>query len=157
MRGLRQISWAIFWCQALANTVVADTRSAAQTPERQPSQVTDVSQTIRLPVVDSNDIPFLRLSRSQGLSQNRVTQIIQDNQGFMWFGTQYGLNRYDGYQFKVFKHDPSRPDSFWGVVVSVFARDRWGALWAGCENRLDRFEPMTETFVHYRLKAESAG
>jgi ligand-binding sensor domain-containing protein/signal transduction histidine kinase len=114
-------------------------------------QVSQDPRTIRLPVIDSNDIPFLRLSRSQGLSQNRVTQIVQDDQGFMWFGTQYGLNRYDGYQFKVFKHDPERPDSFCGVWVTVLYKDRSGALWAGCEDRLDRFEPTTETFIHYQL------
>jgi hypothetical protein len=34
---------------------------------------------------------------------------VQDDQGFMWFGSQYGLNRYDGYSFKVFKHEPGNP------------------------------------------------
>jgi ligand-binding sensor domain-containing protein/signal transduction histidine kinase len=155
MLGLRQISYAILLGQVAAGAA-ADTRSVAGVAASYPLQVTEVSQTIRLPVIDGNDIPFLRLSRSQGLSQNRVTQIIQDNRGFMWFGTQYGLNRYDGYQFKVFKHDPSKPDSFCGVYVSVLYKDRSGTLWAGCENRLDRFEPMTETFVHYRLEAEKA-
>ena len=61
---------------------------------------------IRLPVVDGTDIRFTRLSTAGGLSQTKVAQIVQDDQGFMWFGTQYGLNRYDGYNFKVFVHDP---------------------------------------------------
>jgi ligand-binding sensor domain-containing protein len=54
---------------------------------------------VRLPLADANDIRFSHLSGSQGLSQRRVTSILQDRQGFMWFGTQYGLNRYDGCRF----------------------------------------------------------
>lgn len=57
--------------------------------------------TITLPVVDAEGIRFTRLSTDEGLSQTKVSQIVQDNQGFMWFGTQYGLNRYDGYNFKL--------------------------------------------------------
>jgi ligand-binding sensor domain-containing protein len=46
---------------------------------------------IRLPIVDGRDIRFARISTAEGLSQTKVGQIVQDNQGFMWFGTQYGL------------------------------------------------------------------
>jgi ligand-binding sensor domain-containing protein len=66
---------------------------------------------IRLPIVDGRDIRFARISTAEGLSQTKVGQIVQDNQGFMWFGTQYGLNRYDGYNFKLFVHDPKNPNS----------------------------------------------
>ena len=56
---------------------------------------------IFVPIVGAKDIRFTRLSTDQGLSQTRVIQIVQDDQGFMWFGSQYGLNRYDGYKFGV--------------------------------------------------------
>ena len=59
---------------------------------------------VHLGVTDGDDLRFVRLSRSQGLSQQRVTHIVQDDRGFLWFGTQYGLNRYDGYRFRVFKN-----------------------------------------------------
>jgi len=59
-------------------------------------------RTIVLPVVDGKDFRFTRLSTDEGLSQTKVTHIMQDDQGFMWFGTQYGLNRFDGYSFKLF-------------------------------------------------------
>jgi len=65
--------------------------------------VTTDPQTIHLPVVEGRDIRFVRLRRSQGLSQQRVTSMAQDKRGFLWFGTQFGLNRYDGYHFKIFK------------------------------------------------------
>ena len=53
-----------------------------------------------------NHIAFNHLTVEDGLSQSSVTCIFQDAKGFMWFGTQDGLNRYDGYNFKVFKNDP---------------------------------------------------
>src|ERR1700740_3330249 len=54
------------------------------------------TETIRLPVVEGKDIRFARISTSQGLSQVRVSDMVQDDQGFIWFGTINGLNRYDG-------------------------------------------------------------
>src|SRR5438477_915757 len=60
----------------------------------------------------------------EGLSQTRVIQIVHDDQGFMWFGSQYGLNRYDGYTFKVFKHEPGRADSLSGVFIYSLFKDR---------------------------------
>ena len=54
----------------------------------------------------NNRIKFDHITVDQGLSQNSVMAIIQDSRGFMWFGTQEGLNRYDGYHFKIFEHDP---------------------------------------------------
>jgi len=112
------------------------------------------SRTLRLPVSDGNDIRFTRLARDKGLSQTRVTQIVQDDLGFMWFGTQYGLNRYDGYRFKVFVHDRSRPDSLGGVDIFSLFKDRSGALWIGCAHSLDRLNPATEMFEHFRVDTE---
>ena len=86
-------------------------------------------RTITLPVVDGKDLRFTRLSTDQGLSQTKVSQIVQDDQGFMWFGTQYGLNRYDGYNFKLFVHDPRNPNGLSGVYTSALFKARDGALW----------------------------
>lgn len=108
-------------------------------------------QPIELPVVDVDDLRFAHLSTAQGLSQTRVQQIVQDDQGFLWFGTQYGLNRYDGYTFKVFAHDSARTNSLSGVYIFSLFKDRAGYLWVASDEALDRFDPRTETFVHYRL------
>jgi ligand-binding sensor domain-containing protein/signal transduction histidine kinase len=153
MSGWRSLLIATLLCQYLP-VGFAGTLNPASAAPNHPPQVAEDSSTIRLPMIEGDDIPFLRLSGAEGLSQHRVTQIVQDNQGFMWFGTQYGLNRYDGYQFKVFKNDPGKPDSFCGVLVTVLYKDRSGALWAGCEDRLDRFDPTTETFIHYQLDSD---
>jgi PAS domain S-box-containing protein len=109
---------------------------------------------IILPVVDGKDIRFTRLSTEDGLSQTMVWQIVQDDQGFMWFGSQYGLNRYDGYKFKVFKHEPGVANSLSGVYISSLFKDRSGTLWIGCDEFLDRFDPVTETFTHYRIDTQ---
>ena len=109
------------------------------------------TETIRLPVVEGKDIRFARISSSQGLSQVRVSDIVQDDQGFIWFGTWNGLNRYDGYNFKVFKHDPERQDSLSGVYISSLFKDRAGTIWVGTDQFLDRFDPLTETFSHYHF------
>ena len=83
-------------------------------------------QVIRLPVVEGTDLRFTRLSLTEGLSQTRVTHIVQDDRGFMWFGTQYGLDRYDGYRYKVFRHIPGDPSSLCGVYVYALFKDRDG-------------------------------
>src|SRR5260370_29129367 len=103
----------------------------------------------RLPIVDGGDLRFARLSTDEGLSQTKVTHIVQDDQGFMWFGTQYGLNRFDGYSFKLFVHDPRNPHSLSGVYVSALFKDRDGALWIGCDQFLNKFNRATETFTRY--------
>jgi ligand-binding sensor domain-containing protein/two-component sensor histidine kinase len=114
-------------------------------------------KTIWLPVIDHTDIRFSRLSTENGLSQTLVSQIIQDNQGFMWFGTQYGLDRFDGYSFTVFKHEQGVESSLSGVFISSLFKDRSGTIWVGCNTFLDRFDPITETFTHYPIDSRFGG
>jgi PAS domain S-box-containing protein len=106
-------------------------------------------RTITLPVVDGKGIRFTRLSTDEGLSQTKVTHVVQDDQGFMWFATQYGLNRYDGYNFKLFVHDPRNPNSLSGVYIRTLFKDRDGALWVGCDQFLNKLNRATETFTRY--------
>ena len=106
-------------------------------------------QPVRMPVVEGRDIRFARLSTADGMSQTKVNQIVQDDQGFMWFGTQYGVNRYDGYTFKLFVHDPRNSNSLSGVYVNALFKDRDGALWVGCDQFLNKFNRANETFTRY--------
>jgi ligand-binding sensor domain-containing protein len=69
----------------------------------------------------------------------------------LWFGTWNGLNRYDGYKFKAFKHEPGNPKSLSGVYVYSLFKDHSGNLWVGTDGFLDRFDPETESFTHYNL------
>ena len=110
---------------------------------------------VRVNVIEGDDVRFLRLSGFEGLSQNRVTQIVQDDQGFIWLATQHGVDRYDGYQFRMFRNDPHQANSLCGVFMLSLFKDRSGTLWMGCEHGLDRFDPSTETFVHYPISSDT--
>jgi ligand-binding sensor domain-containing protein len=94
---------------------------------------------------------FSRLSVADGLSHSDVRAIVQDSQGFMWFGTWLGgLNRYDGYSFKAYKHDPRNSRSLGGDSVRALYIDHEGILWAGLTGGgLDRYDRETDSFVHY--------
>ncbi len=111
---------------------------------------------VRLPVENAKGLRFHRLSTADGLSQTRVSQIIQDDLGFLWFGTQYGLNRYDGYDFKLFVHEPGNEKSAAGTFVFALFKDRDGIIWIGWSEGLDRFDPRTETFTHYLVERDES-
>jgi ligand-binding sensor domain-containing protein/signal transduction histidine kinase len=117
-------------------------------------QVSVKHRSIRMPLTEGNDIRFTRLSTAAGLSQTRVADIVDDNRGFLWFGTQYGLNRYDGHEFRVFTPNPASVNSLSGGYIYSLFKDRSGMLWIGCDLFLDRFDPATETFSHYSLETE---
>jgi len=96
-------------------------------------------------------IDFDRLSIEQGLSQSIIEQMVQDQKGFMWFATEDGLNRFDGYRFTVYKHVPSNPNSLSYNELKALYEDRNGILWVGTfESGLNSFDPSTEEVVRYR-------
>ena len=89
------------------------------------------------------------LSTRNGLSQNTVTCIYQDKRGFLWIGTQDGLNKYDGYQFKHYKHNPADTNSISDQFITAICEDGKGELWVGTRHGLNRFNSSTEKFTHY--------
>lgn len=92
-------------------------------------------------------VQFSRLEITNGLSHNQVNTIFKDSQGFMWFGTLSGLNRYDGYDFRVFKHDPrdtsTLADDF---ITSIFELPE-NRLYLETRNGPSIYQPKTETFT----------
>lgn len=98
----------------------------------------------------SQNIQFERISIADGLSQSVVTSIYQDRQGFMWFGTQGGLNRYDGYQFTIYKHHPDDPRTLSDNQVSSILEDQQGELWIGTNRGLDWLDRATGAFTHFQ-------
>lgn len=97
------------------------------------------------------DIKFTKLSVDQGLSQSSVFTILQDSTGLMWFGTEDGLNKFDGYNFTVFKHDPEDPNSLSSNTILDIYEDREGKLWIGTSQGLDQFDRKNEQWLHYPL------
>jgi ligand-binding sensor domain-containing protein/signal transduction histidine kinase len=96
-------------------------------------------------------IRFSNLSIENGLSQSTVLSIVQDPQGFLWFGTQDGLNRYDGYEIKTYRPRSSDPYSLTDRWISSLFVDRDGYLWIGTrQGGLNRYDPYRDQFSHYR-------
>jgi two-component system sensor histidine kinase ChiS len=93
-----------------------------------------------------NNIKFYNLSIKQGLSQSTVNCVLQDKKGFMWFGTQDGLNLYDGYNFTVFNHNPLDSSSISDNIIHCIYEDKKGNIWVGTEQGLNRFNRATQTF-----------
>ena len=94
---------------------------------------------------------FGHLGIADGLSQGVVLCILQDSQGFMWFCTEDGLNKYDGYEFTVYKHEPDNPNSLSSSLVwAVYEEKETHMLWVGTSNGLDKLDLQTGQFVHYR-------
>ena len=97
-------------------------------------------------------IKFQRLSIADGLSSNSVLSILQDRKGFMWFGTQDGLNKYDGYEFKVYYHREDDPHSVGDDIQLTLLEDRKGCIWVGgFQSGLSRLDPETGSFTQYLL------
>ena len=99
---------------------------------------------------------FERFGAEDGLSQNSVMCMIQGSNGFLWFGTQEGLNRYDGYDFKVFKSDREDPNAISDNFIRCLFEDRNGVLWVGTRNGgVNRFDIGKKSFSTYDIADDS--
>ncbi len=92
---------------------------------------------------------FEHLNIEQGLSQSSINCMAQDEFGFMWFGTQDGLNKFDGYSFTVFKHEALDSNSISNSFIHSLFSDRMGFLWIGTDKGLDQFDLRTGKIKHY--------
>ena len=94
---------------------------------------------------------FRHITMEDGLSNNEIYDITQDNDGYVWLATADGLNRYDGYTFRVFRHDPNDPTSLAANYIRSMCEDSEGRLWmATFPNGIDLYDKNTDTFKHYR-------
>ena len=94
-------------------------------------------------------VRFERLSIDDGLSQSVVYTVEQDHLGYMWFGTQDGLNKYDGSSFRVYQHRPFDRQSLADNLVTFVAEDTSNRLWVITSGILNRFVRESEQFVRY--------
>lgn len=90
---------------------------------------------------------FKHYQVENGLSNNTVFCSVQDGKGFMWFGTKDGLNRFDGYSFKTFRHDPVIPKSIGNDLIYCLHNDAQGQLWVGTNNGVYSYNPLNESFT----------
>jgi ligand-binding sensor domain-containing protein len=92
-------------------------------------------------------LPVRYLGIEQGLSNNAVLSLYQDHQGFMWIGTYDGLNRYDGYNFRIFRNIIGDSTSLSTNNVYNLEGDAKHHLWVGGQNGLNIYNPLTEKFT----------
>ncbi|MGY6631434.1 MAG: hybrid sensor histidine kinase/response regulator transcription factor [Wenzhouxiangella sp.] len=92
----------------------------------------------------SAELPrFERISMADGLSQSSIEAMLQCDDGFHWFGTQFGLDRWDGYRFRSWRHDPNDENSLSHSAVSDLWQSRFGGLWVATRAGLDRLDPLS--------------
>ncbi len=91
-----------------------------------------------------------RIILQEGLSQSRILCILEDSRGFMWFGTADGLNRYDGYDFKIFRNIVNDSTSLSNNYISTLIEDDDGNIWIGTKDGIALFNPYTEVFKSYK-------
>ena len=102
------------------------------------------------PPPGEDSLLFSRISAADGISHTAVIKIIQDSHGFIWIGTQQGLNRFDGYEFEEYHFLPDDPQSLSSEWIYDIFEDRSGQIWVATDGGLDLFEPQSKTFRHNR-------
>ncbi len=102
-----------------------------------------------LNVFKNPELSFEHLGLQQGLSNSTITVGVQDQLGILWFGSFDGLNKFDGYQIEVFRHDLEDANSISDNIIYDILVDDEGILWIGTDNGLNRLDPRSGIFTHF--------
>jgi ligand-binding sensor domain-containing protein/serine phosphatase RsbU (regulator of sigma subunit) len=94
----------------------------------------------------AQQLRFKHITSEDGLSTNHVSSIIQDDKGFMWFGTQDGLNKYDGYQVQIYKNDPTNRNTLTSSEVTCLKQIKSNLILVGTLGGINFFNPVTGSF-----------
>ncbi len=104
---------------------------------------------LALPAFSQNTLKFKRLTDADGLSQTNVLAVLHDSQGFMWFCTRDGLNKYDGYNFEIFRHDQNDSTSISGNDIRDIIEDKDGTIWVAAFGGLNRYNREQNNFTRF--------
>ena len=109
------------------------------------------SPAISSTLVESNDnlLKSSQLSTQNGLSNSNVFDITQDNQGFIWFATEDGLNRFDGKNFVTYRHNANNKNSIANNLIRKIFYDSEHTLWIGTQNGLSRYNRELDNFDNF--------
>lgn len=97
----------------------------------------------------NNIYKFDHISLEHGLPHNYVTDIFQDSHGYMWFATEGGLAKYNGYDLKIYSHDPNDTKSLSSNYITFIYEDTSQDLWIGTSSGINKFDKNSETFQHF--------
>lgn len=160
MQNMRQVfsAAALLLLIILTACGPAASVSFATRPLEQTVQTLQDQPEEEQPPPRAEDLIFEQLTTEDGLSESVVNAILQDHLGFLWFGTQDGLNKFDGYKFTVYKHDPSAGDSLSQSYITSLYEDHRGDLWIGTDTGgLNRFNRNQQSFTRYRHDRQDSG
>ena len=103
----------------------------------------------------AEEIEFKHLTVDNGLSNNKVNCILEDRSGFIWIGTEDGLNRFDGYEIKIFRNNPNDNKSISGNGIWTMFEDADGDLWIGTKSgEINRYNPKTGKFESWKVESK---
>lgn len=105
----------------------------------------------QIPYKTANELNFKNYATEEGLSQRSVVAIAQDTRGYLWFGTRYGLNRFDGHEFKNYYYDATNENSLSNSWIKVLFKDDSGTIWVGTKNGLNTYNPQTDSFDRVQI------
>ncbi len=103
----------------------------------------------------SSELRFKHITVNDGLTNNKVNDITQDTNGYVWFGSDEGLNRYDGYEIKTYQHNIGDTTSISSNIVFSLFTDSKGKMWVGLRYGLDLYESDLDRFTHIRFKGRN--
>lgn len=106
-------------------------------------------QTLNTAPVKLGNLRFDHVAYDQGFVQQSMTAVIQDTQGFMWFGTQFGLVKYDGYRTIVYRNDPHDVTTIGDNYISALYTHPDGTLWIGTQSGLSRYNRQDNHFNNF--------
>ncbi len=109
---------------------------------------------VLIPNTDAKQLIFSNYSINEGLSQSVVNCVFQDSKGYIWMGTQNGLNRFDGETFEVYRFNPSNPNSISNNWIYSISEDKKGNLWVGTKGGLNKYLRSENYFVHFNYQTE---
>ncbi len=102
------------------------------------------------PLISQDRLRCQNFSLEEGLSQSTGYCVVQDHKGFLWIGTETGLNRFDGYTFKIYLEDRAQPRALVNNYVWCLLVDKSGVLWVGTDSGLSRYASDTDDFINFR-------
>lgn len=106
-------------------------------------------------VSQESDLNFVNFSSEDGLSSNTVTAILKDKCGYMWFGTDDGLNKFDGVNFSVYRHKETDTTSIGANSILAMHEDRFGNLWVGTNTTLSLYNRKKDCFTNYQVTLDN--
>ena len=108
--------------------------------------------------IEFSNFQFNNLDERSGLPNDNVWKVLQDSKGFMWIGTNDGLTRWDGLNFRHFQPNPVDSTTIMGTSIMDIIEDKDGYIWMLVHNKgLSRYDPNTDTFKNFRHQSRLKG